>query len=198
MTNDVLYDEKQLLEQLAASNEKAFDQLYANFADRLYGVAFAYTKSPAFSEEIVQDVFLKLWEKRENLAHIESLEKYIYTMTRNLIMDELKSFARERDAFKKLADFFSNNSLTPEQELSFKESNQLIEKAISHLSQQQQMVYRLAKQQGLTREEIALQLNISENTVRNHLARAMQYVREYVRQHSAGTLCLLALLLLEL
>jgi len=198
LSSDLLYDEKRLLRQLAESNDKAFDLIYTTYADRLYGVAFAYTKSADFSEEVVQEVFLKLWEKRQELSHVESIEAYIYMMTRNAVINKLRTLTREREAFKKLAAFFENNTRTPEQELSFKESNQLIETAVSNLTEQQQLVYRLVRQEGLTREEVARRLNISENTVRNHMAKALQYIKAYVQQHSSGLVCLLALLLLEL
>src|SRR5690349_21151502 len=86
-----------LLHQVADGDEAAFRQLFEIYADRIYGVAFTYTKSAHLSEEIVQDVFVKLWLKRTALPDISKIADYIFIIARNRIINELRRLRLEKD-----------------------------------------------------------------------------------------------------
>jgi RNA polymerase sigma-70 factor (family 1) len=187
-------DEKILLLQVATGSEKAFEQLYEQYADTIYGVAFTYTKSQEFSEELVQDVFLKIWTRRETLAQIDQFSNYIFIIARNHILNYLQRKIREKDCIQHLSAYFKENSITPEGELMFKESNALIEKAISHLPPQQKIIYQLVRVQGMKLKEVATRLGLTRNTVRNHLDRAVKSVQSFVQQTDRHLIFIVTLL----
>lgn len=177
-----------MLLQIAAGNEKAFEKIFQRYTDTIYGVAFAYTKSVDMSEEVVQDVFLKIWASREKLAKVEDFSNYIFIITRNRLLNYLNRKTREKAYLQHLSRYFSENNNNPEQELFYKESAALIEMAISHLPEQQKLVYQMVKVQGMKLEEAATILNLSRNTVRNHLTRALQFIRSFICQNSSELL----------
>lgn len=185
MSISTAYDEKLLLVQIGAGNEKAFEQIFERYSDTIYGVAFAYTKSVEMSEEVVQDVFLKIWAAREKLSKIEDFSNYIFIITRNQLLNYLNRKTREKAYLQHLSRHFNENNISPEQELLYKESNELIEKAISLLPDQQKLVYQMVKVQGMKLEEAATVLDLSRNTVRNHLSRALQFIRSFIYQNGS-------------
>ena len=191
MQTAITYDLSHILNRVANGDEKAFAQLYHSYSDKIYGVALAYGKTTDFAEEMVQEVFLKIWLKRQSLAELESFENYLFILARNQILNQLKQNLTQRTYRERLASMFRETSTTPEDELLFKEAGNLVSQALDLLPPQQKRIYQLARQEGLPLGEIALQLGLSRNTVRNHLAKAMQTVRDYLRTHSRELVVLL-------
>ncbi|NLR82343.1 RNA polymerase sigma factor [Chitinophaga eiseniae] len=173
-----------LLHQVADGDEAAFRQLFEIYADRIYGVAYTYTKSAHLSEEIVQDVFVKLWLKRTALPGISKIADYIFIIARNRIINELRRLRLEKNYLRQLFAEEGDSLRSPESEYVLKESRGLIAQAINSLPPQQKTVYQLNQLQGLKLNDVALQLGLSRNTVRNHLSRALQSIREYLHEHS--------------
>jgi RNA polymerase sigma-70 factor (family 1) len=142
-----------------------------------------YVKSPVIAEEIVQDVFLKLWFQRKNLTEIRSLESWLFTITKNLTLNCLKKIGHEwtaREKWVKENDLSENNT---DHKILNAENQQLLHQAIQQLSPQQQQVYKLAKEQGLSYEAIGKQLDISTGTVKTHMARALASIRLFLQQN---------------
>lgn len=186
-----------LLERIAAGDEAAFQQLFNQYSDRIYGVAFTYTKCPLLSEEIVQEVFLKIWIKRNTLPAVINIADYIFIIARNQVMNMLRRSKMEKAYLKQLSSNTSENILTPEHQYYYKESQRIIENAVLMLPPRQRLIYQLNQVQGLGLSEVADQLGLSRNTTRNHLSRAMQSIRTYVQQHADEALLLFILLMLE-
>ncbi len=185
--------EKELLLQVAGDNETAFRQLFDTYSGNLYGVAFAYTKSKETAQELVQDIFLKVWQKRQSLPAIERFDNYLYIAARNYLASWFRKKSKDREFARQLMEQFRQNNLTPEEALLFKESQQLIHRAVGQLTEQQRMVYELSRNEGLRPDEIAGRLGISRNTARNHLYMAMQSVRAFLKEHAVGILFWLCL-----
>jgi RNA polymerase sigma factor (sigma-70 family) len=145
-------------------------------------------KSGEAADEIVQNVLLKLWNQRAALSDIQNLKGWLHRVTSNEALDFLKQIARE----KVLADqVWTNLQQAPvytENDYVLKDYLQLIEHAIRSLPAQQQKVYRLSREQYLTYDQIAEELDISANTVRNHMAAAQASVRKYLSRHALGTM----------
>ncbi|HEY9258362.1 RNA polymerase sigma-70 factor [Chitinophaga sp.] len=188
--------EPALLEKIAAGDEMAFQQLFDHYADRIYGVAISYTKCPLLSEEIVQEVFLKIWIKRNTLPAVNNIADYIFIIARNRILNVLRRNKMEKAYLKQLATDSDENILTPEHQYYYKESKRLIENAVLALPPRQRLIYQLNQVQGLGLSEVADHLGLSRNTARNHLSRAMESIRAYVLQHADEILLLFALLMI--
>lgn len=175
-----LYNEPELLKRIAESDEKAFRALFDAYKDRFYAVALKMTGCETVAQEMVQELFIKIWENRSTLTYINNIEAYLFTA---LYRKVFRYFKRKSAEYKYLqllgqSTDVSNNTTDV---LQYKESEQLINEAIAKLPPQQQMVFRMNKQDGLSRQEIAQKLRLSPNTVRNHLTAATQFVRTYLK-----------------
>lgn len=178
------YEESTLLSLLAEDSEYAFQFIFDRYRDKTYKVAMMYVKSSTVAEEIVQDVFLKLWYQRKSLGEIRSLENWLFTLTRNLTFNCLKKIAHEWAAREKWIEqnVFSEN--TADHKILDHEYQQLLQHAIEHLSQQQQQVYKLGKEEGLSYDDISKHLSISPLTVKTHMARALAAIRLFFHQNA--------------
>src|SRR5450432_3759837 len=167
------YEESTLLCLLAQDSEYAFQLVFDRYRDNIYKVAVMYLKSPVIAEEIVQDVFLKLWFQRKHLTEIRSLESWLFTLTKNLTLNCMKKIAHEWTAREKwiMQKEISENSA--DYKILNTEYLRLFQQAFTQLSPQQQQVYKLAKEQGLSYGAIGEQLSISPLTVKTHMARAL-------------------------
>jgi RNA polymerase sigma-70 factor (ECF subfamily) len=192
------HNEKELIRLLAADDEFAFRELFDRYSDNIYGVALAYTKSPASAEEIVQDVFMKIWMNRHKLLQVERFADYLFIVARNYILNYLRKNKKNKQFTQLLSQHFGESAITPEDEFLVKESQKLIEQAAATLAPQQQMVYQLRRKQELSLEDIASQMNISRNTARNHLNQALKHIKEYLKTHSGDALFLACLVQLYL
>lgn len=175
--------EKELLNQLLNGDVWAFREIYESYQGKVFLFALRLTKSKADAEEVVQEVFVKLWEKRAGIQIEKNFNAYILTITRNLILDKLKKAARD----KKIQQKIYHNM----QELQKIDANALIEKEIARLHRQaidllsprKKEIYILSREEELTYEEIAQKLGISVNTVRNQMSDALKSIREFLSQH---------------
>lgn len=157
------------------SDQQAFKELYLVYFDRLYKFALSILHSPEFAEEAVNDVFLNIWQKRHQLKAIENLRNYLFISTKNTAFNYLSKFRKERNA--SLDDVlvrFEADELTPETAFFTTEVRNEIEQAINQLPPKTKLVFQMAKIEGLKYKEIAEILNISVNTIDNHIATAIK------------------------
>ncbi|GAA3918006.1 RNA polymerase sigma-70 factor [Chitinophaga oryziterrae] len=191
---DNAISEKELLIKVAAGDEQAYRHLFHLHWDNIYNVALALTKSVELAEDMVQDIFLKIWQKRAQFVGIERFEDYLFIMARNHIYTELKKRSREDTFRDQIKDYFETSEHNADISLLTKETQEMINQAIGQLTTQQQLVYRLSRDQGLSHEEIAEKLNISRNTVRNHIVQSLKIIRTYLQHKTNGWLLVLCLL----
>ena len=177
-------EEKDLLGQLAAGNEKAFHEVYHQYQRRIFSFAYLLTESADLAEEVVQEIFIKLWYNRGKLGNVANFSAWLHAMTRNFVADAMKKRAREILGKKELGRITSMESNHTDEIIFLKENEQLLREAIEKLSPQQQVVYKMSREQGLKHAEIAEQLNISDRTVKNHLVNASRIIREYFRANA--------------
>jgi len=128
------------------------------------------------AEDITQDIFVKIWDKREHLTEIEKFGSYLFRMAQNYAINAFRKTAVETAALSHLQSEPEYNST--DNYLSEKETSALLHKAISRLSTQQKLVYTLSREEGLKYEEIARRLNVSPSTVKNHMLAALHALRE--------------------
>jgi RNA polymerase sigma-70 factor (family 1) len=181
---DNQYTDRELLQQVAIGNIDAFRQLFDLYKQRLFSFVLQMTHSRVDAEEIVQDVFTKLWESRDNLASVDYPGKYIYTIARNKTLNHLIRLSRDRRLLHQLWVNVSQHDNTTQDILQAQEIQQLISKAISLLSLQRQTIFQLSREQGLTHEEIALRLGLSKSRVKNVLVEILKHIRDYLAPHS--------------
>ncbi len=157
------------------SDQQAFEELYLAYFDRLYKFAFSILHSAEFAEEAVNDVFLNIWQKRSTLKNIASLSGYLFISTKNTSFNYLSKFRKERNtSLDDVLVRFEVDELTPETAFFTAEVRNEIEQAINQLSPKTKLVFQMAKVEGMKYKEIADILNISVNTIDNHIATAVK------------------------
>lgn len=177
------YEEAKLISLLSKDSEYAFQLMYDRYRNRIYQTAIRYLKSPMLAQETVQDVFLKLWLERKNLKPGTSIEAWLYTVAKNNLVNKLKRIAVEWKALHQiqLNSLKSDNSTSDKVEDS--QYQQLLRNALQQLSPQQQMVFQLARNEYLTYIEIGERMGISPLTVKTHMARALNHIKNYLAKN---------------
>lgn len=192
--DDVL-NEKDLLLRIAAGDEIAFGMLFHRLRDKLYFFILRITGSAETAEDVLQDVFVKLWMNRSDIVRIDNFDAYIFRMCHNKAISGIRRMARETLILADLKKDAANASLTPtlhDDVLIQKEFLSRLQTILRKLPVQQRLVYTMTREQGLKQEEIAHRLKISASTVKNHMTRALQTIhRELGRYYQSSSSCLL-------
>jgi RNA polymerase sigma-70 factor (family 1) len=181
--------EKELLLSVAGGDEHAFRRLFIAHHQQLAVHIYRITNSAELAEEVVQDVFLKIWMTRETLQNVEDFKAYLFVISKNHALNCLKKLAKERVKIKKLEEG-SIGILNIEQDNGMYYN--LLDEAIDHLPPQQQKVYLLSRHNRLKYAEIAEQLKLSRETVKKYLQIATINITDYVRTHLDGFTVVLA------
>ncbi|SHE54105.1 RNA polymerase sigma-70 factor, ECF subfamily [Mariniphaga anaerophila] len=156
----------------------AFDIIYKKYSRRLYGFVFRYTKQEADTEEIVQEVFIKIWQSRDKINIYSSFESFLFTIAHNATVNLLKKRATEHkyvEHVKSLQHIDETYELTDE--IHYKELKQKFQGLLNELSPRQKEIFQLSREEGLSHKEIAEKLGISANTVKNHLVTTLSFLK---------------------
>jgi RNA polymerase sigma-70 factor (family 1) len=182
MSENLLYDIQNLLLQVGEGNEPVFRAIFDFYKDRFYSASLKMTHSCDVSEEIVQEVFVTLWIKRVQVAAATNPEGYVFAVLHNSIYAHFRKLALEKAMKKKIGLQSADVDASPVEDILLaKENREILESVIRQLPPQQRIVYKLSRQQGLSREQVASQLHISPNTVKNHLQEATRFIRAYYK-----------------
>lgn len=181
-------DERLLLQQIADGSENAFAVLVAQKWNNIYWQALSYVKSSYQAQDIVQDVFLKIWQERQKLPGVDRFDSFLFIIARNHIISALRKktdFPLSYDALE-----IEERNYLPDKILSQKNLAEVIAKAIEQLPQQQKMAYLLSRDQGLSHEEIARNMQVSKEAVKKYICRALGFLRTHIGAHLDITILL--------
>ncbi len=172
--------------QVAQGDEAAYKVIFRHYWPRVYSVALLFAKAPEIAEDAAQEVFVQIWIKRALLTDVKEFHAYLFTSTKNLIFNKLRTrvFTGEIDEY--LHEYFADSFADPVARLELKEASHLIEAGINQLTPQQQKVFRLSRFQGLTHAEIAQVTGLSQRTVKNYMVSAILSLRGYLDKHSGS------------
>jgi RNA polymerase sigma-70 factor (ECF subfamily) len=176
----VFHNEKEILQKIAEGDEGAFNILYQKISPIAYGVAVNLLKDSLQAEDIVQDIFVKLWSGRKTLPVVQSLENFVFILTRNAVFSHFKKVTLETKVLAAIKENTMSNDTATFHLAEEREYQKILQSAISQLPPQQQQVYMLAEEKELSYNEIALSMHLSKETVKRHLALARKFIRSYV------------------
>ena len=185
-----------LAERIKQGDEQAFELLFRKYFFRLYGYARKFLDDTDQAKEIVQEVFARIWEGREDIDPEASMKAYIFKITHNLSLNKLKRLKVETkytEIYKLV--YLENYELSPHDSLLVKELEENIRQAIKTLPVECQKIFRLSRQEGLKYREIAGKLNISEKTVEAQITKALRMIRIELKDYLL--LLLLALIFIH-
>ncbi|GAA4314118.1 RNA polymerase sigma-70 factor [Mucilaginibacter gynuensis] len=172
--------ENGILQKIAAGDELAFQILYNKNFDRIARFTYKICKSDMVTEEIVQDVFCKVWQNRHDLAHVNNIEAYLFSIARNKTIDFLRRLAIETSIIQNLRMQIDEAQNSVEEQLDADSLMAVINEALSSLSVQKQQIFELSKLQGLSHDEIAEKMHLSKSTVKNHLSETLKHLKKYI------------------
>ena len=188
------FSEPDYLRRLKEDDERAFDALFRHYSALVYRFAFGYLKSRAAAEEIVQECFIKIWEKRTELRDDVPLKGYLFTTAHHAILNELR---RDQHQLRLAGQVAASGPASVANEAEYQEMEALYLAALEKLPPRQREAFMLSRQQGLSYSEIADRQGVSIKTVEAHIVQALKTLRTYFRLHGGGVLALLLTLALR-
>jgi RNA polymerase sigma-70 factor (ECF subfamily) len=177
--NQIQFEESRLISLLNEDSEYAFQLIYDKYRNRIYQTAIKFLKSPIIAQDVVQDVFMKLWFERHKMNASKPIEAWLYTVAKNNILNKLRKIANDWKAIDLLSHTILQSVNNADQKLNEGEFKQNLESAVSKLPDQQKMVFILSRFERLSYLQISEKLGISPLTVKTHLSRALYSIRKY-------------------
>jgi RNA polymerase sigma-70 factor (family 1) len=177
-------DLQDILDKLASDDQGALKQLYEHYSSSLLQLAYAIVRSKEMAEEVVEDVFIKVWQKRSAIRSLDHFPFYLYTMTKNGSRSYLRKFGHKR-----LIDLddvslpFYQISITPEDLMISGEAIQRINIAINELPTKCRLIFKLVKEDGLKYREVADLLQVNLKTVENQVGIALKRIHSAIKIH---------------
>lgn len=192
-----IHSERLLLQKIAESDEAAFAKLYEAYCDPLYQFVVKYLKSKELSNDIIQEVFIRIWENRNELHTIDSFKAYLFTIARNLTLNFLKKASKENSVKAEIARSYKTVASVAEDRLLSDQYKQFIEEVLQSLPPQTRTVFRLCREEEKSYDEVASCLGISRNAVKKHIVRSHKFFKEQMLDHPDLQFGILFLLFLK-
>lgn len=172
-------EEKRWIHEFSKGNQESFIRIYKRYWKELFLTAHSVTFSKEIAEDIVQDIFVTLWEKREQMSHIQSLKAYLKTATRNSCLQYIERHINRYKFIVPLADVMesvlSDNNLNTH--IYMQEIEQCVSKSIDQMSPKMRKVFEMSRNDLKTHKDIAKELNISVETVKKHVQHALAIIK---------------------
>lgn len=187
-------NESALLLRIASGDELSYTRLVEKYWQKVLQHALSFVKSYPIAEELTQDIFIQIWEKRNKLAEVNSFENYLFIVSRNLIISHVRKKLIETDSLKdqKLQELF----FKPDEQYEFEELVKILNEGAALLPEPRRSVFLLSRIEGRDTDYISKKLGIATRTVRWHLLQALNFLRNHLHNHYI--ISLLALILLGL
>lgn len=174
-----MLEEKEIVLAIKAGNEPAFKTVFDQNFKKLFAFSYRLLKNKEQAEEVVHDALLNVWINRDKLNPDLPITPYLYTITRRLTLNALRNLATSKKMIDQLWLDIEKVSNSTEETILLSDLQRFTDASIHILPQQQQLVFKMSRYDGLNYDEIAEKLNISRNTVKNHLVAALKTLRSH-------------------
>ncbi|MCL6217681.1 RNA polymerase sigma factor [Zunongwangia pacifica] len=180
--NKVYTSEVSLLRDLKLGKEKAFREIFSRYHHRVYRYVLKISGNSNLSEEIAQDVFVKIWDYRANIDENRQFSFFIFKVAKNAMLNALKKEAVHN---RLLEDDVINlvSGISPEDDYLWKQYCEILEQGLMNLPEKCRVIFEKSRFEGKSYEEIAADLGISKNTVRLQIIKSLKIMRDFFRQH---------------
>lgn len=187
-------NESALLLGIASGDELSYTKLVEKYWQKVLQHALSFVKSYPVAEELTQDIFIQIWEKRNKLSEVNSFENYLFIVSRNLIISHIRKKLTETDSLKdqKLQELF----FKPDEEYEFQELVKILNEGAALLQEPRRSIFLLSRMEGKDTEYISKELGLATRTVRWHLLQALNFLRNHL--HNQYIISFITLILLGL
>ncbi|SRR5579862_610673 len=186
------------MRQTSQTPEDFFHQLFNTYKTPVYAYVYKITQNPHIAEEITQELFIKLWVKRDQYHEIQNMDQYIYRMAHNACMTWFGKLALNERVTREIKNRLALQDNSVENHMDLVEAKALLAKAVESLSPQRRKVFELSRNQGLKLPEIAKELHVSVSTANHHLVAALAQLRKYLLDQHKGKSTMFLLLVFSL
>ena len=176
--------EKKILSRIKKGSINEFEALFKEYYERLCAFGIKYVKNIEQAEEVVQDTFFNIWKNRETLNIKTSLKSYLYTAVRNNCLQKLRTRSLDIKYENYYKSHYTNESISPADELNAKELSNVIDKALNSLPERCKVIFEMSRNEGLKYHEIAKKLSISIKTVEANMGKALKHFRMYLKEYA--------------
>ncbi len=171
-------EERELIIRLIGSDESAFEQIYFRYVQKAYGFAYHYLKNVTEAEEVIQEVFTKIWENRHNINPDMSFNGYLLTSVKNAIFNENRKKMYHRTYVSEVLQYLQTHVKNTEEQITYDELEKIINKTIELMPPKRQEIFRLCRIEGMSHKMISETLGIAEKTIETHIRLALKELRE--------------------
>jgi len=183
--------EPELLLRISQGDSQAFRQIFTAYSRQVYTLCIRLTKDTEQAKDLTQEIFARLWTRRDRLEGIYHFKGFLTTMSLNLIRNHLQKKVLDPANEGYLVSYFRESALMPDKEMEFKELQRVLQEAVDHLPPQLNRSFVLSRMAGLSHAEIAHQMKLSPLTVKSHIARALTFIRTYLEEHHTELLLII-------
>ena len=186
-------DGNKLADQLKSGSRHAINDIYSAYNSRLYRFALGYLKSEEDARDVIQEVFIRLWNNRNELKNDTNIEAFLFTLAKNTVISLFRKKISEKDYLEHLRHLVVKNSSDTENQVDYKLLSEKVKQLISKLPEQRRRIFLLSKEKGYPNKSIAEELHISVKTVEDHLTKARKFLKTNLDEYG-----LLAILFYEM
>jgi RNA polymerase sigma-70 factor (ECF subfamily) len=183
---DMAQNDTVLAGKIKKGNKQSFRKLYNRYHKRLYYLAKQYLKDEDLAKDAVQDVFLKLWDKREGLDLSASIEGFLFTMLKNHLLNMIRDEKNRKKIIEEVKRTAQNREVrnSTEEEIIYNEYRNLIDEAVVRLSPAKRNVFEMRSFEGLSNAEVADKKGVSEHTVKTQYYLSSKFIRDYMKKYA--------------
>lgn len=189
MQREQSHTEQQLVSLLRGGSQFAFERLFESYSQKLYRFSLSYLKIETEAEEVVQDVFLKLWENRKQLKSDTSFQSYVFTIAFNAIRKHFNRKSRKEQYATEILESLASDHTSIETNPDYERLVAKLDQCIGQMPERRKEIFIKRKKEGLSVHDIALGMNISPKTVENQITEAMNFLKkEFEKDRITGLL----------
>lgn len=185
----------QWVSRLRNDDKKAFDELYHFYYPKLYAFAKSFLKVEDDINDILQEVFIKLWDNRHKIKDVETFNAWLFSIAKNTIVTYFREKIKNQDFETRVKKMATGEGLVFNDNLEYKDLKEKVDQIIEKLPEKRRMIFRLSREEGLSNRDIAQKLEISIKTVEDHMLYAIRYLRERLKDFEVLTLLYISLFL---
>lgn len=169
--------------RLKGGDVAAFETIYYQLSQKVFYYAYKLTKHRDKAEEVMQESFIRLWEKRQKIDPEQNFSSFFFSIVHNAAIDSIRKEYRETIRNMTLSEIFKKSEYTTELNLGYSQLQEEYLEAIEKLPEKRRHIFKLSREEGLSNEEIAFKLGISKNTVENQIVNALKFLRKVLKHH---------------
>lgn len=186
---------KELALQLGNDDKTALDMIYNYYYPRLYVFAKRFLKVEDDINDILQEVFVKLWENRKNIKNVETFNAWIFTITKNTVVSYFREKIKLTEFESRVREMATNEGYLTDTSAEYEDIKEKVGQLIEQLPEKRKHIFKLSREQGLSNKEIAAEMGISIKTVEDHIMHAIRFLKDKLKALDIITLLYLALFL---